>query len=210
MFKRIKKLFIDQKKQNDNYWIFASMLAGSVFTLIAAFALSVEAVELARNPNAILSCSINELLNCATVGNHPSAHLFGFPNAFLGIMTAPVVMTVAVAGLARVKFPRFFMFVAQIFYTLGLLFAYYLLYISLFVIGVMCPWCLVVMASTTFVWFAITRYNIRENNLYLPKKISDKAKRFVAKDFDKLFLFLLLAAVVFTILIKYRDGIFGV
>lgn len=210
MFTKLKNLFVDRKKQNDNYWIFASMLVGSILSLIASFVLSVEAIELARNPDAVLSCSINTFLNCATVGLHPSAHLFGFPNAFLGLIAEPIVMTVAIAGLASVKFPRAFMFTAQIFYTLGFIFAYYLLFVSMFVIGTLCPWCLVVTVTTTFVWFSITRYNIRENNLYLPKKLSEKAQKFINKDFDKLTLFLLVAAVTFSILIKYRDGIFGV
>lgn len=210
MFTKLKNLFVDRKKQNDNYWIFASMLVGSILSLIASFVLSVEAIELARNPDAVLSCSINTFLNCATVGLHPSAHLFGFPNAFLGLIAEPIVMTVAIAGLAGVKFPRAFMFTAQIFYTLGFIFAYYLLFVSMFVIGTLCPWCLVVTVTTTFVWFSITRYNIRENNLYLPKKLSEKAQKFINKDFDKLTLFLLVAAVTFSILIKYRDGIFGV
>ena len=71
----------EDKKLRDNRWIFASMLVGAIGSLIASFVLSVEAIELAKNPNAVLSCSINIILNCATVGIHPSAHMFGFPNS---------------------------------------------------------------------------------------------------------------------------------
>ena len=42
------------KKLRDNRWIFASMLVGSILSLIASFVLSVEALELAKNPDAIL------------------------------------------------------------------------------------------------------------------------------------------------------------
>ena len=212
MFKAIKEWFVSAKEKErvDNYWIFASMLVGSVLSLIASFVLSVEAVTLASNPDAVLACSINAVLNCATVGLHPTASLFGFPNAFLGLIAEPVVMTVAIAGLMGVRFPRKFLFVAQIFYTLGFIFAYWLLYTSMFTIGALCPWCLLVTVTTTFVFFSMTRYNIREENLYLPKTWSKKAKNFVAKDFDKLVLFLLVVFVIFAILIKYREGIFGV
>lgn len=211
MFQWIKQVFTknDEKKRVDNYWIFISMLVGSVLSLIASFVLSVEAIELARNPDAVLACSVNVVLNCATVGIHPSASMFGFPNSFLGLIAEPVVMTVAIAGLAGVKFPRKFLFTAQVFYTLGFIFAYYLLYLSMFVIGALCPWCLLVTVTTTFVFFSMTRYNIREENLYLPKKWSAGAKRFIEKDYDKLALFVLVAVVVFSILIKYRDGLFG-
>ncbi len=198
----------DDKKIRDNRWIFASMLVGALLSLLAAFVLSVEAVELAKNPDAELSCSVNVVLNCATVAKHPSAELLGFPNSFFGLMAEPVVITVAIAGLAGIAFPRRFMFWAQIGYTLGLAFAIYLFFTSMFVIGALCPWCLLVTASTIFVWFSITRYNIRENNLYLPKKAQKAAEKFIAKDYDKLALGITIAAILVMIFVKYGDGLF--
>lgn len=211
MLESLRSIFsrVKEKKRVDNYWIFASMLVGSILSLIASFVLSMESLELAKNPDAVLSCSVNVVVNCATVALHPSASMFGFPNSFLGMLAEPVVITVAIAGLAGVKFPRKFLFAAQIFYTLGFLFAYYLLYLSMFVIGALCPWCLLVTVTTTFVFFSMTRYNIREENLFLPKKVSAALKRFIEKDYDKLVLFVLVTVVVFAILIKYRDGLFG-
>lgn len=210
MINTIKEFFThEEKKLRDDRWIFTSMLVGAIISLIASFVLSVEAVELARNPDAILSCSVNVVLNCATVGLHPSAALFGFPNSFLGLIAEPVVITVAIAGLAGVKFPRRFMFVAQICYTLGFIFAMYLFYMSFFVIGALCPWCLLVTATTTFVWFAITRYNVREDNLYLSKELSTKAKHFIEKDYDKLVLFSIVFVLVVAILVKYGNALFA-
>ncbi len=204
IFKNLKTFLThDDKKIRDNRWIFLSMLVGACLSLLASFVLSVEAVELAANPGADLSCSVNVILNCATVALHPTAALFGFPNSFLGLMAEPVVITVAIAGLSGIVFPRRFMFWAQIGYTLGFIFALFLLYTSMFVIGALCPWCLLVTASTTFVWFSITRYNIRENNLYLPKKAQKAAEKFINKDYDKLVLGSVVAIIVCAILLKY-------
>ena len=197
------------KKLRDDRWIFTSMLVGACLSLLAAFVLSNEAVELARNPNAALSCSINAVLNCASVGKHPSATLFGFPNSFLGLIAEPIVITVAIAGLAGIKFPRKFMFVAQIGYTLGFIFALALFYISFVIIQVLCPWCLLVTLTTILVWFAITRYNIRENNLYLPKNLQKSLHTFVEKDYDKLVMWGLIVVLVAAILVKYGNGIFA-
>ena len=197
------------KKLRDNRWIFGSMLVGSIASLTASFVLSVEAVELARNPDAVLACSVNIVLNCATVGLHESAYLFGFPNSFLGMIAEPVVITVAVAGLAGIVFPRWFMATAQVFYTLGFLFALYLLGVSYFIIGALCPWCLLVTLTTTLVWFAITRYNIRENNLYFPKHIQKTLHTWIEKDFDKLAMWTLIIAIIAAIIIKYGEGLFG-
>lgn len=182
MLGRIREFFTHHEATvRDNRWIFLSMLVGAGLSLIAAFVLSVEAITLAANPNATLSCSVNVVLNCATVAKHPTAMLLGFPNSFFGMVAEPVVITVAIAGLAGVRFPRLFMLVAQLFYTVGFIFAYVLFGISFFVIQALCPWCLLVTLTTTLVWFALTRYNIRENNLYLPKGLQRKAASFISE-----------------------------
>lgn len=210
MFDTIRHFFTHEDKTlRDNRWIFGSMLVGSILSLIAALVLSVEAIELAKNPNAVLSCSINVVLNCATVNSHPSAFLFGFPNSFLGLITEPIVITVAIAGLAGIKFPRSFMFAAQVGYTLGLIFALYLFAVSFFVIGALCPWCLLVTLTTILVWFAITRYNIRENNLYLPRNIQKRLHLWVERDFDKLLMWSLVVFLIAAILLKYGEGLLG-
>lgn len=210
MFEQVIGYFAhDEKKIRDNRWIFVSMLVGALLSLLASFVLSTESVELAKNPDAQLSCSVSLVLNCATVAKHPTASMFGFPNSFLGLMAEPIVITVAIAGLAGVAFPRRFMFGAQIGYTLGFIFAWYLFYISFFIIQALCLWCLLVTLTTTFVFFAMTRYNLRENNLYLSKRLSMKFKRWAEKDYDKLVLGSMIVLAVAAIFIKYGDSLFA-
>jgi uncharacterized membrane protein len=209
MLHKIKTYFThNDARMRDNRWIFTSMLVGAIFSLIAALVLSVESIELAKNPDAVLSCTINIVLNCATVAKTWQANLLGFPNSFFGLIAEPVVITVALAGLAGVKFPRLFMFVAELFYTFGLLFAFWLFGESFFVIGALCPWCLLVTATTTFVWFAITRYNIRENNLYLSSRASALLHSWIEKDYDKLALFAIVFGLIAAILAKYGNALF--
>jgi uncharacterized membrane protein len=198
-----------EKRAHDNRGIFISMLVGAICSLIAAFVLAVEAVELARNPAAVLSCNINSVISCGTVAAHPSAHLFGFPNSFLGLLAEPVVITVAIAGLGGVRFTRRFMFTAQICYTLGFIFAYYLLYTSTFVIGALCPWCLLVTLSTTFVFFSMTRYNIGEGNLYFSDRFARRANRFIQQNYDKLIMAVLIMVVAAVIILKYGNRLLG-
>ena len=210
MLHKIKDFFTHKdRRMRDNRWIFLSMLIGGFGSLVASFVLSKEAVELAANPNAVLSCSVNIVLNCATVALHPTAHLFGFPNSFLGLMTEPVVITIAVIGLAGIMLPRKFMFAAQVGYTLGLIFALSLLGISTFEIGALCPWCLLVTVTTLFEWFAITRYNVRENNLYLPEKLSRNMHNIIEHDYDKVVLFSLIVLLAVMIIAKYGSALFA-
>lgn len=196
-------------RERSNVWIFSTMLVSAVLSLIAALVLSIESFHLVQNPNAELSCSINAIINCASVMKHPSAELFGFPNSYLGLIAEPVVITVAIAGLAGVRFPRPFMAAAQVGYTAGLVFAYYLFYVSAFTIGALCPWCLLVTVSTTLVFMSLLHYNIREDNLYLSQRTSKLLQKWIKKDYDRFFTAVILASMVFLVLFKYQDGLFG-
>lgn len=181
------------------------MLVFASFSLLAAFALAIEEFQLLQNPNAELLCNVNSVLNCGTVMKTWQAHLFGFPNTFLGLMAEPVVITIAIAGLAGVKFPRPFMFTAQIFYGLGSLFAYWLFFQSLYSIQELCPLCLVITVATTFVFESLLRYNIRENNLYLSERIQRKALHWINKDYDKFAVGIWLALLAALALIKFPN-----
>lgn len=159
--------------------LFTEMLVFAILSLIASWVLAYDAIVLARDPDAILACSINEVLDCAAVGRTWQANVWGFPNAFFGLVGEPVVMTIAVAMLAGTRFPRWFMFAANIGYLLGVIFAYWLLYQSTFVIGALCPWCLLVTLATTFVFASMTSWNLRANNLFLSERAHAKALAFV-------------------------------
>ncbi|MGB3675161.1 MAG: vitamin K epoxide reductase family protein [Candidatus Nanopelagicales bacterium] len=143
---------------------YSEMLVSSVLGLIASLVLSAEAITLAANPAATFACDLSSKISCGAVASTWQANLFGFPNAFIGLMAEPVVITVAVAGLAGVAFPRWFMVSAQAVYTIGVVFAYWLFYEAYFVIGALCPWCLLITVTTTLVFMSMTRVNILDGN----------------------------------------------
>ncbi|WP_227423027.1 vitamin K epoxide reductase family protein [Pengzhenrongella sicca] len=195
-------------RQSDG-WIFGTMLFSACLSLLASFVLSVDAIELARDPSASLSCDINSVISCGAVGLSWQASLLGFPNAFLGLIAESVVITVAVASLGGVRFPRWFMFSAQVVYTIGLLFAYWLFAQSMLVINALCPWCLLITLSTTLVFSTLTHFNVREDNLYLPRGLQRRAAEFVRSDSDLFVVATWLVLLVALILAKYGAAIFG-
>ncbi|WP_230976462.1 MULTISPECIES: vitamin K epoxide reductase family protein [Georgenia] len=188
-------------------WIFGTMLLSACISLLASFVLAIDAVELAANPNAALSCNISATLSCGAVGSAWQASLFGFPNAFLGLVAEPVVITIAVAGLGGVRFPRWFMCAAQVVYTLGLVFAYWLFYQSMFNIGALCPWCLLVTLSTTLVFATLLHYNLRENNLYLRPRAHERAVELIRAGWDGVVVLGWLGLVVVAIILKYGTSL---
>ncbi len=192
-----------------NAWLFGTMLVSSCLSLFASFVLSIEAVRLAANPNANLSCNINTVISCGTVGSAWQSHLFGFPNAFLGLVAEPVVITIAVASLGGMRFPRWFMFAAQVVYTLGLIFAYWLFSQSMFVIGALCPWCLLVSVSTTFVFSTLTHVNIRDGNLFLPPRMHGALTEALRANLDLMAVVIWLLVLALGVVLKYGNGLWS-
>lgn len=185
------------------------MLISALIGLVAALVLSIEAITLAENPFADLGCDINSVLSCGTVGQSWQASLLGFPNAYLGLIAEPVVITVAVAALGGVRFPRWFMIAAQVVYSIGLVFAYWLFVQSYFVIGALCPWCLTITVTTTLVFASLTRVNLLDGNIRLSASAYRSVASWLRAGIDTLIVILILAAMVGMIVIKYGSALFG-
>lgn len=195
--------------EKSNNWIFGTIIVCAVIGLVASFVLSVEKIELLKNPDAVLSCSINVVLNCASVMKTWQATLFGFPNSYIGLMAYPVLITLGVGYFAGARYKRWFMLGAQIAATLGLIFAYWLFFQSVYVIQILCPWCLFVTTMTTLIFEAFLRYNLRENTFKLPKEWQGKILAFLSKDYDKLLAAAWLAAMAILVLVKFGDSLWG-
>lgn len=185
------------------------MLISSVIGLVAAFVLSVEAISLAEDPFADLGCNINAVLSCGTVGSSWQASVLGFPNAFLGLIAEPVVITLSVAALGGVRFPRWFMLTAQAVYFIGLAFAYWLFYQSFFNIGALCPWCLTITVTTTLVFASMTRINLLENNFRLSASAYRTVSGWLRAGADVVGCLIIFAILTAMIVLKYGNALFG-
>ncbi len=188
--------------------LFGGVLIAAVIALLASFVLSIEAITLAKNADAVLACSINAVFNCAAVALHPSSEVFGFPNSFVGMVTMPVVITIAVLKLARVQMPRWFMAGLQLGVTAGLLFAGWMLYMSFAVIQVFCPWCLTVDVAMLVMFFFVSRYSILNHVCRPPEKIRAGLEAYVKGSYDIMLLVGIIVAIAAIIIAKYGDGLF--
>lgn len=182
---------------------YIEMLLFSMASLIASFVLSVDAVILAANPNADLSCNINSKISCGTVGQSWQASVFGFPNSFLGLIFEPMVITVCVAALGKVVFPRWFMVTAQAIYAIAFAFAWWLFYQAYFVIGALCPWCLLVTVATTMVFATMTRINLLNNAFGFSATTQAKTERALRLGVDYGILAIFMAVFAAAVILRY-------
>ncbi len=186
---------------------YGAMLVSSLLSLLASLVLSVEAIDLAKNPASKFTCDINAVVSCGKVARAWQANLLGFPNSFLGLICEPVVVAVAVAGLGLVMFPKWFMRTALVVYGAGLIFAFWLLSQSFFVIKAFCPWCLLVTVSTVTVFSTMLRINIKENTWNLSEEKFEKLNNFLDKGWGRIIYIGIYCALFLAILFKYGHSL---
>lgn len=194
--------------KHDYSKVFSVMAVGAAVGLLASFVLSVEAVELAKNSNAVLPCDINAALSCGAVGRHETANILGFPNAFIGIVSFSIMLTVAMAGLMGAKLPKLFMYLAWAGAVTGIIFATWMFLVSYSVIGTLCPWCLTTDVATLAVLWALIRYNVLENNLYASKRVQKKLSQIVKKNYDTVVFVSVVFVAMLAIIIKFGNELF--
>jgi uncharacterized membrane protein len=137
------------------------LLLGGLIGLAASAVLTVEKIAILRDPAYVPSCSINPVLSCGSVMTKPQAEAFGFPNPLLGIAGFAVVATVGATLLAGATFRRWFWLGLQAGVTFGVGFVHWLIFQSLYRIGALCPYCMVVWAVTIPIFWYVTLHNLR-------------------------------------------------
>ncbi|MGC4939091.1 vitamin K epoxide reductase family protein [Kribbella sp. DT2] len=140
-------------------WLLA---VGGALGFLAAFVLTVEKFHLLTDPNYTPSCSINSVLSCGSVMVTPQASLFGFPNSLLGIGGFAIVTTLGVLLLSGVRFPRWIWLGLQVGVTAAAVLIHWLMYQSIYSIGALCPYCMVVWAVTIPTFWYVTLHNFRD------------------------------------------------
>lgn len=154
--------YVDGKLRIVTGWV---LTIGGLLGLAAAFVLTLEKLALLENPNYRPSCTVDATLSCTSVMQSDQAAAFGFPNPLLGLAAFPVVVTVGVAMLARARLPRWFWLGMQAGTLFGVGFVHWLITQSLYEIGALCPYCLVVWAVTIPVFWYTTAHNVAAGNL---------------------------------------------
>lgn len=128
---------------------------------IAAFVLSVEKIRQLQSPSYVPSCSINPVLSCGSVMLTEQASAFGFPNPLLGIGAFSVVIVTGVLAFAGIRLPRWYWSGLAAGTLLGVVFIGWLIFQSLYRIGALCPYCMVVWVVTTALLVVIAPIALR-------------------------------------------------
>lgn len=152
-------------------------VALAIFLIVAgaigwysSFELTLAKFEVLANPEATLGCDFSILVQCGTNLGSWQGSLFGFPNPLLGLGGFAAPIAIGTALLAGAKFARWFWLVFNLGIAGALALVIWLIVQSIFVLGVLCPWCMVVWAVTIPLFWTVTLRNLTHGVFGLPER----------------------------------------
>lgn len=149
----------DTKAREPFFGLF--LVVAGLIGVIASLALSIEKVVQLQNPTMALSCDVSVLVQCSTNLQSEQGAVFGFPNPFMGLIGFGMVLTVGVSVWATPRFARWFWGVFNLGVLGALALVIWLIAQSIYVLGTLCPWCLVVWVITIPLAVFLTGRNAR-------------------------------------------------
>ena len=164
------ELEIQPRTYRQSAWIF--FVAGMI-GIAASIELIIQKIAVLNNPDFVPNCDINPVLSCGSVINTEQASLFGFPNPVLGVIGFTIVIMFGALLFAGVELPRTMWLGLNLGALLGMVFVIWLVSQSLYVIGALCPWCMVVWAITIPIFWQVTTDNLASKRLSLGKSFSE-------------------------------------
>lgn len=161
--------------------LLVTLLLSGLFGLIASFALTIETIKVISDPTRIPSCSISPIVSCTSAMISDQASIVGIPNSLFGIVAYTALITISVLLLAGIRLNASIWKLLITASVGGMLFMLYLLYVSLFNLSVICPWCFGIWVTTPLVFVSIIALYVRSEIGYPNSRILNSiAKRPVA------------------------------
>ncbi|MEU3492211.1 vitamin K epoxide reductase family protein [Kitasatospora cineracea] len=144
------------------------LLVGGLIGLAASAVLTLDKLRLLENPAYQPSCNINPIISCGSVMRTAQASAFGFPNPLIGLAAFGALAAVGAGLLAGAAHRRWFWLSLQAGTLLGLGFVAWLIDQTLYEIGALCPYCMVVWAVVITTFWYTTVHNLRTGTLPAP------------------------------------------
>lgn len=148
------------------------MLVGGLIGALASSILTFELIHILENPSYQPVCNLNPIFSCASVTTSDQAHAFGFPNEFLGIAGYVAVATIGAGILAGASYKRWFWRALNIGLVLAVAFVTWLQFQTMYRIGALCLFCMVVWAVTLPMFWYTLLYSLKEGHIPSPKKLN--------------------------------------
>lgn len=144
------------------------LLVAGIIGLIASFVLTLEKLEVVKNPDYVATCDINPVISCGSVMRSDQAEVFGFPNPLMGLIGFSAVAVVGGGLLTGARFKRWFWLAFQVGLLLAVGFVHWLFFQTVYQINALCPYCMVVWSITIPAFWYVLLYNLRTGTIKTP------------------------------------------
>jgi uncharacterized membrane protein len=175
-------------------WLY---VIGGLAGLKASFALTLDKMELLKNPHFVPNCSINPIISCGSVMKTAQASIFGFDNTLLGVAAFAAIVTIGFSILAGANYKAWFWKLFTLGGFLGALLVHWFFYESIWKIGAVCPWCMLVDLTTIAIFWYTLLFNLKQGYIRAPKPLATAVK--FAQEYKHVILILWYLAIIGTI-----------
>lgn len=141
------------------------LVVGGAIGLLCSFIIAFDEFKLYQNPHFVPSCNLNPVISCGSVMQSKQAHIFGFPNPFIGLMAFPVVIASGMAIFAGAKLKRWYWLGLEAGTIFGLALVHWLFFETVYRIHALCPYCMIVWVVTITTFWYVTLYNFEAGNI---------------------------------------------
>lgn len=145
--------------------------SGGVIGLVASLALTLDKLALLEHPRQPLSCDLNPLVSCAPGLADAFGSILGLPNSLLGLVAFPVPVVVATVIAAGASLASWFWRAFEIAMVAALAVVVVLIQRSIGVLGVVCPWCVLIWAAVIPMSIGLTLHGVAAGHWWSPDAI---------------------------------------
>jgi uncharacterized membrane protein len=140
------------------------LIVGSIIGLWASFVLTIDAIDLIKNPAADLPCNINPFISCTSVASTWQSEVLGFPNSILGIIAFSMLFAVGVMLFSGGRSKKPLWLLVNLGTLAAMVFVMWFFFESVYRIGSLCIYCMIVWTVTWPLFLYTTIWNFRENH----------------------------------------------
>ncbi len=192
------------------------LIFGSLIGIIASFILTIDTIKLIENPNVDVLCNINPFVSCSSVANTWQSKIFGFPNSLFGIVFFSMIFAFGLMlkiSESNTLLPnktneengaiKLFWLLVNFSLLCSFVFVIWFFYQSVYVIGSLCIYCMIVWIITWPMFLYTTIWNFKQKRLDFLKK-TEKILNILSENNLPILFFVYLIA-IFLILLQFKD-----
>lgn len=173
------------------------LLLGALVGWVASLELQVGKEFLLANPGASLACDVNPFISCGNVMMTWQSSALGIPNMAIGLGGFAIMGAIGALMAAGTALPPWCRWARLGGMAFAFGYVHFLATSTIFVIGALCPWCMVIWTVTAPMFFATLAHTIESGDLRIPAPLANLLRRWVVLTLGWYLLVLVVIALAF-------------